>query len=234
MSQLLSRNLGGETIIEQKVGRTKLLDTSIVIDGRLGDILNTGFLEGRLMVAQSVIQELQAIADSSDVLKRNRGRRGLDILNQLMESPQFEIEVFDDSSEEYDHLSGDGQGLNVDARLVEISKKLDADILTNDYNLKKAASLQHLNVLSLNDLTNALKPVVLPGEQLHINVLAYGKEMGQGKGYLEDGTMVVVEGGEDYIGQTINVKVTSILQTAQGRMIFAKPQLARAVSSNHE
>lgn len=194
----------------------KILDTSVIIDGRIADIVQTGFLEGTLLIPGFVLEELQHIADSSDLLKRNRGRRGLDILNQISkEELANNVEImeidFEDISE-------------VDSKLVRLGQNLGAPILTNDYNLNKVAELQGVKVLNINELANAVKPIVLPGEEMEVQVMKEGKEPGQGVAYLDDGTMIVVDTGRRYMGQTITVLVTSVLQTAAGRMIFAKPK----------
>ena len=190
----------------------KVLDTSVIIDGRILDLCYSGFIEGTLVVPSFVIDELRHIADSSDNLKRNRGRRGLDILNQLKNSFPIEIVEYEIGNEE------------VDVQLVKLAQKLKAKILTHDYNLNKVAELQGVKVLNINELANAIKPVVIPGEEMLVLVIKEGKEPGQGVGYLDDGTMIVVEGGKKYIGQQINMVVTSVLQTAAGRLIFGKPK----------
>lgn len=192
----------------------KLLDTSVIIDGRIADISATGFIEGILVVPQFVLTELQHIADSSDTLKRTRGRRGLDMLKKLQDDRAKVIiteEDFDDIQE-------------VDLKLVRLAKKMNAQILTNDFNLHKVCNLHHVQVLNINDLANAVKPVVIPGEDMQVVVIKDGKEHNQGVAYLDDGTMIVVEGGRNYIGRSITVTVTSVLQTSAGRMIFAKPK----------
>ena len=190
----------------------KLLDTSVIIDGRIADVCDTGFIEGVLYTPRFVLQELQRIADSSDPLKRNRGRRGLDILNRMQKS-NVAIEVLELDVPET---------REVDEKLLILGKQRGAKIVTNDYNLNKVAEIHGVAVLNINDLANALKPAVLPGELLTIRVIKEGKESGQGIGYLDDGTMVVVDNGKIYMGQKIDVVVTSALQTAAGRMIFAK------------
>ncbi len=193
----------------------KILDTSVIIDGRIADILHTGFMEGRLIVPRFVLEELQHIADSSDILKRNRGRRGLDILNKMQKEFGMQMEIIgDDQSDD----------IEVDAKLVFLAKKLGGKVITNDYNLNKVAELQGVSVLNINELANALKPVVLPGEEMNVQVIKDGKESGQGVGYLDDGTMIVIDGGKRFIGEEVGVLVTSVLQTAAGRMIFAKPK----------
>jgi uncharacterized protein YacL len=190
----------------------KLLDTSVIIDGRIAEVCETGFLEGVFYIPRFVLQELQRIADSSDPLKRNRGRRGLDILNRMQRS-KITLEILEVDAPET---------REVDEKLLIIGKQRGACIITNDFNLNKVAEIHGVPVLNINDLANALKPAVLPGELLTIRVIKEGKEAGQGIGYLDDGTMVVVDNGKVYMGQKIEVVVTSALQTAAGRMIFAK------------
>ncbi|WP_341300961.1 PIN/TRAM domain-containing protein [Lysinibacillus sp. FSL H8-0500] len=198
-------------------GSYKLLDTSVIIDGRIADISETGFIEGVLVVPQFVLTELQHIADSSDTLKRTRGRRGLDILRKLQDERQTQVEITDEDFEDVQE---------VDLKLVKLAKKMgnDTQIVTNDFNLNKVCELHHVKVLNINDLANAVKPVVIPGEDMQVVVIKDGKEHNQGVAYLDDGTMIVVEGGRSYIGQAITVTVTSVLQTSAGRMIFAKPK----------
>ncbi len=196
--------------------RRVLLDTSVIVDGRIADIARTGFIAGQLLVPSFVLLELQRIADSSDSLRRQRGRRGLDILNRLQKDPGVPLKVTD--------LDVEGVR-NVDDKLVILAKQLRCPILTNDYNLNRVAELQGVTVLNINELANAVKAVYLPGETLEIDVIQEGKEVGQGVGYLDDGTMVVVEEGKPFIGQTIPVTVTKVLQTAAGRMIFARPEV---------
>ena len=196
-------------------GWPKLLDTSAIIDGRIADICRTGFLEGPLLVPRGVLVELQHIADSGDALRRNRGRRGLDVLDTL----QRELRVL----QIYDDVPGFGEA--VDAQLVRLAGSLSAVIVTTDYNLNRVAGLQDIRVLNVNELANAIKPVMLPGEDLTVHLIKDGKEAGQGVGYLEDGTMIVVEGGKKHIGQTLPTVVTSVLQTVAGRMIFARPKV---------
>lgn len=202
---------------EVKSGYQKLLDTSVIIDGRIADLCASGFVEGILLVPGFVVDELRHIADSADLLKRNRGRRGLDILNNMRKSPDIRIQV-------YEHTKGLEDIPEVDMKLVKLAQKLGAKVVTNDYNLNKVAELQGVKVLNINELANAVKPVVLPGEEMVVQVVKDGKEAGQGVAYLDDGTMIVVDGGKRYLGQTISVLVTSVLQTAAGRMIFAKPK----------
>jgi len=195
-------------------GVPKILDTSVVIDGRIADVVKAGFLEGPLVVPRSVLNELQRIADSSDTLRRNRGRRGLDILQRLQQELQA-VQVVDDPKD---------PGLDVDGRLVAMAKQLRGWIVTNDFNLNKVAELQGIRVLNINELSQSLRPIVLPGEDLTVQVVKDGKEAGQGIGYLDDGTMVVVEGGKKYIGEKSEIVVTSVLQTVAGRMIFGRPK----------
>ncbi|MCM8794972.1 MAG: hypothetical protein NC819_04130 [Candidatus Omnitrophica bacterium] len=194
---------------------TILLDTSVIIDGRIADICQTKFIEGRLIVPRFVLKELQQIADSQDPIKRNRGRRGLDVLARLQKTPQIDIKI---SEEDFPETK------EVDAKLVKLAKLIGSKVLTNDFNLNKIAELQGVAVLNINELANALKPVVLPGELLETRLIKEGKEYNQAVAYLDDGTMVVVEQGRGLIGQTVRVLVTSVLQTAAGRMIFAKPE----------
>jgi uncharacterized protein YacL len=193
----------------------KLLDTSVIVDGRILEVVDAGFIEGRLLVPKFVLKELQAIADSSDSIRRARGRRGLEVLNRLRET-SGRLEVIDRDAPERD----------VDSKLVTLAHDLDAPILTNDYNLNRVARLQGVVILNVNELANAIKPVVLPGEEMSVSIIKDGKEQNQGVGYLEDGTMIVVENGKRLIGETVGVQVTSVLQTAAGRMIFAKPKRA--------
>lgn len=192
----------------------KILDTNVIIDGRVADICRTGFLEGTIYVPGFVLDELQHIADSSDGLKRARGRRGLDILNEMR--TEFKMMV-----RTYDNVDPNDRD-EVDAKLVKLAKKLDGVIVTNDFNLNKVAELQGVKVLNINLLANALKPVVLPGEEMTVQIIKEGKEMNQGVGYLDDGTMIVVEGGRRRIGETLDVVTSSVLQTAAGKMIFAQ------------
>ncbi len=191
----------------------KLLDTSVIIDGRIADICETGFIEGKFIIPQFILQELQHISDSADGLKRARGRRGLDILNHIQKKIDIDVTIVE---EDFPHIK------EVDAKLVELGKKLGAKILTNDLNLNKVAELQGVHVLNINDLSNALKPVVLPGETIRVFVLKEGKETGQGVAYLDDGTMVVVDNAKRCIGKNVDVIVTSVLQTSAGRMIFTR------------
>jgi len=195
-------------------GVPKLLDTSVIIDGRVADVVKAGFLEGPLVVPRMVLTELQRIADSSDTLRRNRGRRGLDILHRLQQELQA-VQILEDPKD---------PGLDVDGRLIAMARALRGWIVTNDFNLNKVAELQGIRVLNINELSQALRPIVLPGEELSVQVVKDGKEAGQGVGYLDDGTMVVVEGGKRYIGEKPDVVVTSVLQTVAGRMIFGRPK----------
>jgi len=203
----------------------KMLDTNIIIDGRIADIVGTGFLEGPILIPQFILQELRHIADSSDELKRARGRRGLDMLNQLKVLNSSDIRVYDEYPPEEEHIE-------VDARLVKIAKLKNAAIITNDYSVNELAKLQAVPVLNVNELAAALKPVYLPGEDTSVTIVKEGKEPGQGVAYLEDGTMVVVEDAKSLVGQTVLVRVTSSLQTAAGKMIFA--DLVRASSSSDD
>jgi len=187
----------------------------VIVDGRILEVVDAGFIEGRLLVPKFVLKELQAIADSSDSIRRARGRRGLEVLNRLRET-SGRLEVIDRDAPERD----------VDSKLVTLAHDLDAPILTNDYNLNRVARLQGVTILNVNELANAIKPVVLPGEEMSVSIIKDGKEQNQGVGYLEDGTMIVVENGKRLIGETVGVQVTSVLQTAAGRMIFAKPKRA--------
>lgn len=210
-------NFGGDRNAS-KNGRTavttyKVLDTSVIIDGRISDICKTGFVEGTLVVPKFVLEELQKIADSSDALKRNRGRRGLDILNEMQKDSAMEIQITDTDFEELSE---------VDAKLVRLAQSIGGAIVTNDFNLNKVAELQGVRVLNINLLANMVKPLVLPGEEMYVHIAKEGKEAGQGVAYLEDGTMIVVEGGRKHVGEDLIVIVTTALQTAAGRMIFAK------------
>ncbi|NLG95857.1 MAG: TRAM domain-containing protein [Chloroflexi bacterium] len=195
--------------------RTILLDTSVIIDGRIADIAHTGFLPGSLLIPRFVLNELQYIADSPDSLRRQRGRRGMEVLAQLQREPAIPVRITDI----------DVEGVReVDDKLVILARQLRCPILTNDFNLNRIAELQGVTILNINELANAVKSVMLPGEVLCVRVIQEGKEPGQGVGYLEDGTMVVVESGREHIDREINVLVTKVLQTAAGRMIFARPE----------
>lgn len=203
-----------------KPATTKVLDTSCIIDGRIQDLLSTGFLEGQILVPQFVLQELQRIADASNDQKRVRGRRGLDILNQIQEHFPERIMIH---PADYEDVS------TVDAKLVRLAQEINATLLTNDYNLNKVASFQKVTVLNINDLAQAMRPAYLPGDSIDIKILKQGKEPAQGVGYLDDGTMVVVEEGGSYIGDEVAVVVTGALQTSAGRMIFARPETSFVV-----
>ena len=193
--------------------RAKILDTSVIIDGRISDITETGFLEGPLLIPQFVLNELQHIADSSDPVKRTRGKRGLEVLQHIQKQVNIDVKIED---QDYPSVR------EVDAKLIELAKEVQGKIITNDSNLNKVAQLQGIEVLNINALANALKPVVLPGEEMNVKILKEGKEMGQGVAYLDDGTMIVVDNGRRQIGKTLDVVVTSVLQTPAGRMIFAR------------
>ena len=201
---------------EVKGARPLVLDTSVIIDGRIADVAETRVLDQPLIVPRFVLQELQGIADSSDKLRRNRGRRGLDILNKLQKSPGIEVQIHDGEIPELNGIR------EVDQKLVILAKSLGGKVVTNDYNLNKIAKLQGVDVINLNDLANALKPIVLPGEMLNVKLIKRGEEPGQGVGYLDDGTMVVTEQGVHHLGETVRLTVTSVLQTSAGRMIFGR------------
>jgi uncharacterized protein YacL len=204
-----------EFVKEVKGLRPYVLDTSVVIDGRIADVVETKILDNQLIMPRFVIAELQAVADSSDKLRRSRGRRGLDILNRLSNNSEVDFKIFDRELPEF-------AGQPVDLKLVLLAKYLQGKIVTNDYNLNKVARLHGVGVINLNDLANSLKPVVLPGENLEVRIVKAGEEPGQGVGYLDDGTMIVVEGGREHINKTIKIAVTSVLQTSAGRMIFGR------------
>ena len=192
-----------------------LLDTSTIIDGRIADISQTGFVMGTLVVPRFILNELQRIADSADTMRRNRGRRGLEILNRLQKDATVPIDIIDT----------DIEGIaDVDGKLVKLARDLHCPIITNDFNLNRVAELQGVKVLNINELANAIKPVLLPGEEIQIKIMQDGKELGQGVGYLDDGTMIVVENGRQFMNSTIEVTVTRVLQTVAGRMIFAHPK----------
>ncbi|MDP4038360.1 MAG: hypothetical protein Q8P54_00105 [bacterium] len=202
-----------------------LVDTSVIIDGRIADIVKTGFISKTLIVPRFILSELQNIADSDDATRRNRGRRGLEMLNNLRESNLVKIEITDEDP------------LNikeVDAKLVELAQRHEADILTTDYNLNRVATIQKINVLNINELAHALKPVVLPGEELIVKVVQAGKEKHQGVGYLPDGTMIVIENGDNLIGKEITTVVTRIFQTVAGKMIFAHEKNAKQKKDNRK
>ena len=192
-----------------------VLDTSVVIDGRIADIVETRVIDNQLIMPQFVIAELQAIADSGDKLRRNRGRRGLDILNKLRNDPKVDLQIHDRDLPEF-------AGQSVDQKLVLLAKHLEGKVVTNDYNLNKVAKLHNVGVINLNDIANSLKPVFLPGEVVEVRITKPGEESGQGVGYLEDGTMVVIEGGRDHVGEPVAATVTSVLQTSAGRMVFGR------------
>jgi len=209
-------HLSGWKVFSKSLPRsenTKILDTSVIIDGRIADITETGFVEGTLLIPQFVLSELQHIADSSDSVKRTRGKRGLEILHRIQKQVDVDVRIVDT----------DYAGIKeVDAKLIELAKEVRGKIITNDSNLNKVAELQGIEVLNINELANSLKPVVLPGEEMNVKILKEGKELGQGVAYLDDGTMIVVDNGRRQMGKTIDVIVTSVLQTPAGRMIFAR------------
>jgi len=193
-----------------------VVDTSAIIDGRIAEIVESGFIYGTLVVPRFVLDELQHIADSSDTLRRNRGRRGLEILNRMQKEPGTPVEVVEDSVP---------SETEVDGKLVALARARSGVVLTNDFNLNRVAELQGVRVMNINSLANAVKPAVLPGEELRVRVIQEGKEAGQGVGFLDDGTMIVVEGGARHIDKDLDVAVTRVLQTVAGRMIFAQPRL---------
>ncbi len=194
-----------------------LVDTSAIIDGRIADIARTGFIPGRLLIPRFVLNELQYVSDSADNLRRQRGRRGMEILSELQKDESIPVTISDI----------DVEGVReVDERLIVLARQLNCPILTNDYNLNRVAELQGVSILNINELANAVKAILLPGETLELKIIQEGKEFGQGVGYMEDGTMVVVENGNKYIGKSLRITVTKVLQTAAGRMIFAKPENA--------
>lgn len=219
-SQLLERKAS------DNMYKYKLLDTSVIIDGRIVDIVETHFIEGVLVIPNFVLKELQIIADSADSLKRAKGRRGLDILNQLQSDQKIPIEIYEGDFEDIPE---------VDSKLIKLAKMMDAAILTNDYNLNKVSEFQNVRVFNINALANAVKPVLIPGEEITVQVIKEGTERKQGVAYLEDGTMIVVEDGQFYMQEWLRVVVTSALQTAAGRMIFAKPVHSKSrITSEHE
>jgi uncharacterized protein YacL len=191
----------------------RILDTSVIIDGRIADVCDTGFVDGNFVVPRFVLDELQYIADSSDSMKRSRGRRGLDILNRMQKSSGIHIEVVD---QDFPKVKA------VDSKLIALAKKMNGAIITNDFNLNKVAELQGIKILNVNELANALKPVVLPGETMTVKIIKDGKEPGQGVAYLDDGTMIVVDNAQRYLGSSVEAVVTSVLQTTAGRMIFSE------------
>jgi len=200
---------------EIKGTRPCILDTSVIIDGRIADVVGTEIIDGQLVIPKFVIGELQGIADSADRMRRSRGRRGLDILNRLRESTSIDVQIFERELPEF-------AGQPVDLKLVILAKHLSGKLITNDYNLNKVAQLQDVTVVNLNDLANAMKPSFLPGEQINVRIIKAGEEHGQGIGYLDDGTMVVVENGREHIGQQVNIAVTSVIQKSAGRMVFGR------------
>lgn len=212
LSSLFKKNSSSSNKDNAKSIRPKILDTSVIIDGRIFDICKTGFIEGPLVIPTFVLQELRHIADSSDALKRNRGRRGLDILNKIQKELDMKVQINET----------DLGNMEVDIKLLKLGQLLNGKVITNDYNLNKVAEFQGVEVLNINELANAVKPVVLPGEEMVVQIIKDGKEMGQGIAYLDDGTMIVVDGGKKHVGEIMDVMVTSVLQTAAGRMIFAK------------
>ena len=206
---------GGERRGKQSA-TPKILDTSVIIDGRILDIMETGFLEGPIVIPEFVLVELRHISDSSDSLKRNRGRRGLDVLNKIRDD--YGVEIYDTNGDKsLEEIP------EVDVKLLKLAQRMDGKVVTNDYNLNKVAGIKGVEVLNINELANALKPVVLPGEKMNLFLVKEGKNSGQALAYLDDGTMIVVEDGRRFIGKTTDVIVTSVLQTSAGRMIFAKP-----------
>jgi uncharacterized protein YacL len=212
---LLNLAAMGGLFAAERQGRksSKILDTSVIIDGRIADICETGFVEGALILPQFVLRELQQVADSSDPLKRNRGRRGLDILQRMQKMTAIQVQIVEEDFP---------QVREVDMKLIELAREYDGKVVTNDFNLNKVAQLQHIPVLNINELANALKPVVLPGEIMRVFILKEGKEFNQGVAYLDDGTMVVVDNAKKMISKTIDIAVTSVLQTTAGKMIFGK------------
>lgn len=219
IANFLNKNKVGQGKGKNKISDAtpKILDTSVIIDGRISDIMKTGFIEGTIIIPEFVLLELQHIADSSDSLKRNRGRRGLDILNKIQE--EYGIEIYNTNAE---------KSLNdipeVDIKLLKLAQIMNGKVVTNDFNLNKVAGIKGVSVLNINELANTLKPVVLPGEDMSVFLVKEGKESNQAVAYLDDGTMIVVEDGRKYIGQNIMTTVTTVLQTSAGRMIFAKPR----------
>jgi len=215
--QLLGGSFASLTVAARRSARGNqvLLDTSAIIDGRIADVSQTGFLQGTLVVPKFVLDELQFIADSTDVLRRNRGRRGLEVLNRLQKDTSVPVQIMEVNIDSAD---------DVDSKLIKLAKRLHAPIVTGDYNLNRVAELQGVKVLNVNQLANALRPVVLPGEEMPLHILQEGKEVGQGIGFMDDGTMVVVEGGKRYLNRDLSVVVSRVLQTAAGRIIFAHPK----------
>lgn len=215
LSYLPGRTSEVSGVGRQKGERTILMDTSVIIDGRIADIARTGFLPGSLLIPRFVLNELQYIADSGDSLRRQRGRRGLEVLAQLQKDPTIPVHISD--------IDVEGSSA-VDDKLIILARQLRAPVLTNDYNMNRVAELQGVTILNINELANAVKTVYLPGEDLTVRIIQEGREAGQGVGYLDDGTMVVVQDGSDYQGMEIKTVVTKVLQTAAGRMIFSRPQ----------
>lgn len=213
---LLNEILGRRSLVPLQGSGPKLIDTSAIIDGRIGDLVKTGFIEGRIVIADFVLSELHAIADSSDNLRRRKGRRGLDILAELRRSNEIAIETI---SKDYPGVA------DVDRKLIQLAKELNAKIITTDYNLNKVAKVEGVPVLNINELANAIKPRFIPGEEIEVEVIDKGEEINQGIGYLDDGTMVVVENGRRFIGKKIRTIVNSSLQTEAGKMLFVRPKL---------
>jgi uncharacterized protein YacL len=213
--ELLSTAALGSLFLTDRPTRrsAKVLDTSVIIDGRIADIAEAGFIDGTMVVPEFVLRELQMVADSTDSSKRQRGRRGLDMLQRMQSNANIQVQIVTD---DFPSIR------EVDLKLLELAKKWEAKVVTNDFNLNKVAHLHHVEVLNINDLANALKPVVLPGEKMTVLILKEGKEFNQGVGYLDDGTMVVVDHARKLIGKSIDISVTSVLQTASGKMIFGK------------
>ena len=214
--------LSGSKYSKGSKARAKVLDTSVIIDGRISDICKTGFLEGNLVVPEFVLKELRHIADSSDPIKRNRGRRGLDIIKNMRETAAGQVII---SDTDYEDIK------EVDLKLLKLAQESNGILVTNDYNLNKVAAVQGVDVLNINDLANAVKPILLPGEEISLAIVKEGKENGQGIGYLEDGTIVIVDGGKQCIGEERKIMVTSSLQTSAGRMVFAKLDPAPAAGA---
>jgi len=208
---------------EKRGERPTILDTSVIIDGRIGDLVETNLMTAPLIIPRFVLQEIHTLADSSIKLKRNRGRRGLDVLNKLQKSEKVRIEINESKLENIDQ---------VDSKLVHLARKMDARVMTTDFNLNKVAQLQGVDVVNLNDVSNAMKAVVLPGESIRVKVIKQGEEIGQGVGYLDDGTMVVIDQGKGHIGEEIQILVTSVLQTSAGRMVFGRTEGTNSVGGS--
>jgi uncharacterized protein YacL len=213
----IDRYFPGAGRIGSAAGREIIVDTSTIIDGRIGDVAMTGFLQGTLIVPRFILDELRHIADSPETLRRNRGRRGLDVLNRLQKESPIPVRVTDDDFPD---------ARDADAKLIRLASKLSAPLLTNDFNLNRVAELEGVQVLNVNSLANAVRVVILPGEEMAVRIIQEGKETGQGVGFLDDGTMVVVEGGRSHLNEQLDVIVTRVLQTVAGRMIFAQPKAA--------